>query len=185
MMTAFEMNDFRAAMRNFAGAVSIVSAQSGEQLTGCTVSSLQCFTLSPPTLLLSLGRDSSMARLLPRAGRFGASLLAPQMRDIADGFSGATIAGADRFRYGRWTTLSPDGPPVVDGALVAFECRVEDMIPRHSHVIVIGGVTAMRVADSETPPLIYWRRDYRAVAVAQILTPVPLPSDSSPPTTLR
>jgi len=156
---------FRAAMRNLAGAVSVVTTQIGDERTGCTVSSVVSLSMTPPTLIVLLGRDSSTARLVARSGRFGVSLLGENARDVAVGLSGfGATKGEERFRHGRWTTLVPDGSPVAEGALVAFDCEVEEMIARHTHVIVVGRVVAIADAREEERPLLYWQRDYRQLA---------------------
>lgn len=156
---------FRAAMRNLAGAVSIVATQHDGERTGCTVSSVVSLSVTPPTLIVLLGRDSSTARMIGHSGRFGVSLLGEAGRDVAVGLSGFGAAkGEDRFRHGSWTTLVPDGSPVADGALVAFECEVEEMIPRHTHMIVVGRVVAVADRSEEDRPLLYWQRDYRHLA---------------------
>ena len=103
--------------------------------------------------------------MIGRSGRFGVSLLGEAGRDVAVGLSGFGAAkGEDRFRHGSWTTLVPDGSPVADGALVAFECEVEEMIPRHTHMILVGRVVAVADRSEEDRPLLYWQRDYRRLA---------------------
>jgi flavin reductase (DIM6/NTAB) family NADH-FMN oxidoreductase RutF len=155
---------FRAAMRNLAGAVSVVATQHGGERTGCTVSSVVSLSVTPPTLIVLLGRDSSTARLVARSRRFGVSLLGESAREVAVGLSGGPTKGEERFRHGRWTTLVLDGSPVAEGALVAFECEVEEMIARHTHMIVVGRVLAIADKLEDERPLLYWQRDYRQLA---------------------
>lgn len=156
---------FRAAMRDLAGAVSIVTTSGGERRTGCIVSSLQSYSVAPPILLVSLGRESSTAKLLAETGRFGVSLLSHAMREVADGFSGPNSpSGDERFRHGQWKRLAPEGQWVAEGALAAFDCAVDEMIPRHSHVIVLGKVLTMTSHAPDDRPLLYWRRAYHDIA---------------------
>jgi len=122
-------------------------------------------SVAPPTLIVLLGRDSSTAQLVERSGRFGVSLLGENARDVAVGLSGfGATKGEERFRHGRWTSLVPDGSPVAEGALVAFECEVEEMIARHTHMIVVGRVLAIADKREDERPLLYWQRDYRQLA---------------------
>ena len=55
------------------------------------------------------------------------------------------------------------GAPILEGALAAFDCEVEEMIERHSHAIVIGRVAAVQLSD-EAEPLLYRRGGYGALA---------------------
>ncbi len=156
---------FRAAMRDLAGAVSIVTTSGGERRTGCTISSLQSYSVAPPILLVSLGRENSTAKLLAETGRFGVSLLSHAMREVALGFAAPNGPYAEeRFRHGRWKRLVADGQWVAEGALAIFDCVVDEMIPRHSHVIVLGRVIAMAGEAPSDRPLLYWRRTYRELA---------------------
>lgn len=158
-------DSFRLAMRDLAGAVAILTTCAGERRTGCTISSLQCYSVAPPILLVSLGRDSSSARLIAESGRFGVSLLGNRMGDIAAGFARPAVSsGEERFRHGRWAKLAADGQWLSDGALAGFDCAVDEMIYRHSHVIVLGKVVAMATAAAADRPLLYWQQGYRELA---------------------
>jgi len=51
---------------------------------------------------------------------------------------------------------------VLTTSLAVLDCRVEEVIERHSHAIVIGRVVAERVRDHGAG-LVYWRGDYVAL----------------------
>ncbi|MDR3466765.1 MAG: flavin reductase family protein [Xanthobacteraceae bacterium] len=156
---------FRLAMRDLAGAVAILTTSVGGRRTGCTISSLQCYAVAPPILLVSLGRDSSSARMIAESGRFGISLLGQGMGEVAAGFARPAVSSAEeRFRHGRWSKRDGDGQWLADGALAGFDCAVDEMIYRYSHVIVLGKVVAMAQAADPDRPLLYWRQGYRELA---------------------
>ncbi|WP_341992128.1 flavin reductase family protein [Azorhizobium sp. AG788] len=155
--------DYRNAMRHLAGAVSILTVGEGESRTGLTASSLTSFSVDPPTLLICINRSSSARPELLRGGVFAVNVLRPEQQALAEQFAGlGGLHGAARFTGGHWTTLAT-GAPVLDDALASFDCRLEEVIERHSHMIVLGRVVATRLSE-HAEPLLYWSRGFRRLA---------------------
>jgi flavin reductase (DIM6/NTAB) family NADH-FMN oxidoreductase RutF len=154
--------DFRAAMRQLTGGVSVITVGRGKDITGMTVTSMSSLSVEPPTLIVSINRSASSWPVLKRDGHFGVNILNADQIDIAERFSGQNgLKGADRFAGAEWIT-GASGVPLLVGALAAIECEVEDIVERHSHAIVIGGVVDMRVSP-RTAALGYWQGQYVAI----------------------
>ena len=154
--------DFRGAMRHLAGGVSVITAGSGDDITGMTVTSVSSLSVDPPTLIVSINRAASSWPLLSRHGFFGVNILSADQLEVAERFSGkGGLKGADRFIGARWTA-GMSGVPLIAGALAAIECEVEDIVERHSHAIVIGRILEMRLS-SRTGALAYWQGQYVAI----------------------
>jgi flavin reductase (DIM6/NTAB) family NADH-FMN oxidoreductase RutF len=49
---------------------------------------------------------------------------------------------------------------LLEGALAAIDCTVEEVIERHSHAIVIGRIEAVDLGNW-SDPLLYWSGLYR------------------------
>ena len=108
---------------------------------------------------MSVNRASSTWSLLLRYRAFGVNILSAKQQDVALRFSGqGGVAGA--ARYGDEPVVTAEtGAPLLANALAAFDCEAEEMIDRHSHAIVIGRVTAVRVTEGRAA-LLYWRGEY-------------------------
>jgi flavin reductase (DIM6/NTAB) family NADH-FMN oxidoreductase RutF len=159
-------DEFRAAMRELAGAVSVISCGQGEFRTGFTATSVSSLSLEPPTLLISVNRSSSSWPALRKAAYFGVNILSTSHRDLAHRFAGRTGAeGSQRYEGGHWIA-SRSGAPLLADALAAFECSVEEIIERHSHAIVIGRVESVRRRGG-SGALVYWRGDYDQLGWSQ------------------
>jgi len=153
---------FRGAMRHLAGGVSVITVGRGKDITGMTVTSVSSLSVEPPTLIVSINRESSSWPLLKRHGFFGVNILTADQLDIAERFTGkGGLKGADRFAGAQWTTLV-SGVPLLVGALSAIDCEAEDIIERHSHALVVGRVLDIR-ASQRTAALAYWQGRYVAI----------------------
>ena len=154
--------DFRSAMRHLVGGVSVITAGRGNDITGMTVTSVSSLSVDPPTLIVSINRDSSSWPLLKRHGVFGVNILTADQLDIAERFTGKDgLKGADRFAGAEWITRA-SGVPLLVGALAAVDCEVEEIVERHSHAIVIGRVLDMQIS-TRTAALAYWQGQYVAI----------------------
>ena len=73
--------DFRSAMRHLAGGVSVITVGLAKDITGMTVTSVSSLSVDPPTLIVSINRESSSWPLLKRHGTFGVNILAADQLD--------------------------------------------------------------------------------------------------------
>ena len=155
-------SDFRNAMRQLTGGVSVITAGKGRDISGMTVTSVSSLSVEPASLIVSLNRESSSWPLVKRYGFFGVNILTSDQFDIAERFTGkGGLKGADRFAGARWTTRA-SGVPLLEDALAAIDCEVEDVVERHSHAIVIGRVLDVAVS-ARTAALAYWQGRYVAI----------------------
>src|ERR1700704_2873468 len=172
-------DDFRRAMRQLAGGVSVITVGRGNDITGMTVTSVASLSVDPPTLIVSINRESSSWPLLKRYGFFGVNILNADQLDIAERFTGkGGLKGAERFAGAEWITLA-SGVPMLVGALAAVDCEVEDIVERHSHAILIGRVLDLKLS-SRTAALAYWQGQYvaidqneDAIRLAEVSLPAP------------
>jgi flavin reductase (DIM6/NTAB) family NADH-FMN oxidoreductase RutF len=155
-------HNFRQAMRELASGVSVITCGEGDARNGCTATSVVSLSLSPPTLLVCLNLHTSTLASIRQTGSFCVNLLAAEHKEIAERFAGVGgFKGAGRFGLGDWTPLVTGAPVLTDG-LAAFDCRVEEIIERHTHAIVIGVVEAVRVPGADEA-LIHWRSRFETL----------------------
>src|SRR4051812_7603764 len=177
--TEVTSGDFRNAMRQLTGGVSVITAGRGRDVSGMTVTSVSSLSVDPPALIVSINREASSWPLVKRYGFFGVNILTSDQIDIAERFTGkGGLKGADRSAGARWITRA-SGVPLLVGALAAIDCEVEDVVERHSHAIVIGRVLDVAVS-ARTAALAYWQsqyvaidRDEDALRLAEVSVPAP------------
>jgi flavin reductase (DIM6/NTAB) family NADH-FMN oxidoreductase RutF len=150
---------YRQAMRAFATGVAIIACGRGGARAGCVATAVASLSLSPPSLIVNLQRGGATARRLSESAAFSVNFLGPAQETLARRFAGGAH-GAERFAEGAWEE-GAHGAPVLADALASLECRVEEALERHTHVIVIGRVLAARAA--EGPALLHFRGRYERI----------------------
>lgn len=154
---------FRAAMRQFVGTISVVTAGLGDNRAGLVATSAVAQSADPPTMLVCINRSAGLLPLLDTYRHFGVNFLHSGQQALAERFSGKTgLKGNDRFDDAEWVTKAT-GAPLLDGAAAAFDCAITDMIERGTHVIVLGTVKAILTAPAEDA-LVYWHGAYHRLA---------------------
>jgi len=157
-----ESANFRLAMREFASGVAIVTCGEGETRAGCTATAVTSLSLQPPSILVCLDRSTSTLSALREVGAFVVNFLGGQHEVLAGRFAGrGGVKGAARFDEGEWSKLVTGAPVLVD-ALASIDCRVEEIVDRHSHAIIIGAVQAVRHAQGG-PALVHWRSKFESL----------------------
>ena len=151
---------FRRACGRFPSGVTIATVLDGEgQPHGLTVSSFTSVSLEPPLISICLGHAVSLIDTFRAANFFGINVLAEEQRHLSERFA---RKGHDRFQGIAWTA-GENGAPLIDGALAAIECQVEQRIPVGDHDIFIGRMVSARVHDGV--PLIHFCGAYRKLSL--------------------
>lgn len=139
---------FRAAMARFPGAVTIVTALTGDgQRRGITATAVCSVSAEPPTLLACLNRKTGTCAAVAETGRFAVNLLAGDGGDLALRFAGVGgVSGEAKFLGANWAT-DDWGLPILPGAVASFSCAVSEAVNAHSHQVFLGEIQALRLGD--------------------------------------
>lgn len=148
---------FRTAMGRWATGVTVVTAHAAGEDGGMTVNAFLSVALVPPSVLVSLQHDVDTLPVLRRARRFGVSVLSGGQRELSRRFAQA-VPSADKFRDVP-VRRTPNGTPLLEGALLSLECRLVSETPAFDHVLVVGEVERMEEG-TEPLPLLFYRGQY-------------------------
>lgn len=164
-----EADLLRNAMRRSAGGVSIITAGRGLERSGMTITSAISQSMAPPTMLVAVDLTASTLPVLATSGCFAVNIPSARQLDVAERFAGrGGLKGTARYEGAEWSRLG-SGTWGLVSALAVIDCRVEEIIERHSHAIVLGAVEAVHLGeDSEAEPLVY-----AAGAFARVMATVP------------
>ncbi|ONG44620.1 flavin reductase [Pseudoroseomonas deserti] len=145
---------FRRCMRGQAGTVAVITCGEGDSRTGLTATAVCPVTDAPPTVLVCVNAGASAHPVIRATGRFGVSFLAGDQQEIAGRFAGrGGVAGAARYDGAAWHQ-APSGAPLLQEALVSFDCVLEAEHRHGSHSIFIGRIDAARWRE-DAAPLLY------------------------------
>jgi flavin reductase (DIM6/NTAB) family NADH-FMN oxidoreductase RutF len=151
--------EFREALKNFPGGVTVVTAYDKDgHPTGATVSAFTSLSLTPPLILVCLNSNSrSIAGIRQRRG-FVVHFLAEDQVDVARRFASDV---PDKFQ-GLGYKLTPDGVPYLEDCPARLECILLSEYPGGDHVILVGEVKSA-YGEDEYRPLLYARRNFHTL----------------------
>lgn len=151
-----DRDQFRDAMRQVAGAVTVVTTRgiNGEP-RGVTATAVCSLTVEPPSVIACINRDTWVGQFAPESGNFCVNVLTREQQAVAETFAGrTTLAAADRFQIGDWSDHET-GAPVLEGPIASFDCDLEQAVDFATHVILIGRVRKTMSRNSDAEPLVY------------------------------
>ena len=149
---------FRAVMGRFTTGVTVVTATTPEGPIGMTANAVCSLSLDPLLLLVCFANGARTLRVVRETGRFGVNVLAAGQEDLARLFASKT---PEREKFAGVQHTVHDGIPVIEGTLAWVGCALQEWIPGGDHTIGIGAVIAAEAAADETPPLVWYRGEYR------------------------
>jgi flavin reductase (DIM6/NTAB) family NADH-FMN oxidoreductase RutF/pimeloyl-ACP methyl ester carboxylesterase len=152
----------RDAMGCFATGITVVTALGDDDRPiGLTANSFTSVSLDPPLLLVCIANTAGSAPALLKAAHFGVNVLQTGQQQASGRFAGR---GEDRFAGTAWA-FGNTGVPLLDGSLVAFECRRHAVHEGGDHFILVGEVERAQF-EPRRDPLLYFRGKYRRLHFA-------------------
>jgi flavin reductase len=155
---------YRDAMARFGAAVHVVTTAGAAGRHGFTASAVTSVTDDPPTLLVCQNRASDANLAFKTNGVLCVNTLAAAQEALSPVFAGMTDCDRNgRFAAAAWATLAT-GAPVLQGALVSFDCRITKTLEVGTHSVLFCEVEAIATGESHEG-LIYFGRRYHPVRV--------------------
>lgn len=162
-----ESDNFTKAMRRLLGHCTVITAGEAGARSGLVVTSGISLSAEPPQVLFCLNRTASTWPLIEKHRCFGWASLGAEHQNVAERFAGfGGASGEARYEDANWFTAET-GAPLLEGASIALDCEVVEMIDRASHSIVIGRVRKVIEAE-DSGALVYWNRSFQKVPEALV-----------------
>ncbi len=152
---------YREAMARFGAAVSVITTDGPGGRFGFTASAVCSVTDDPATLLVCVNRRNDSHQPLLTNAVLCVNTLAADQENLSNLFGGGSVDQDERFAAGHWHTLQT-GAPVLDGAVVAFDCRISQVTEVATHTVVFAQVAALQHGASHDG-LVYFARAYHTL----------------------
>ena len=160
-----DQKSYREAMARLGAAVNVITTDGPGGRRGFTASAVCSVTDSPPTLLVCLNRNSDSNAALKANMVLCVNTLTAAQQHLSPVFAGMTTDDYDaRFAAAAWTVLET-GVPVLEGALVSFDCRVSQVTEIGTHSVFFCEVLAIRFIE-EGEGLVYFSRAYHPLRIS-------------------
>ena len=161
-----EASDFKNGMALLTTAVSVVTTKGASGAHGFTASAVCSVTDTPPTLLVCMNHSSRSHAHFIDNKTLCVNVLGAQHESISNTFA-SKLGSEERFEQGSWTELTT-GAPVLEDALVSFDCEIEQIQQVGTHSIFMCRVVAIKQSQ-QNESLIYFNRAYHQVGqVAEV-----------------
>ena len=155
-----EATDFRDGMSLLTTAVNVITTEGSAGTHGFTASAVCSVTDTPPTLLVCMNQTSRSHAHFIENKTLSVNVLGAQHESISNSFA-SKMSSQERLDYGSWSPLKT-GAPVLEDALVSFDCEIEDIQQVGTHSVFMCRVVAIRQSEQEES-LVYFNRAYSRV----------------------
>ena len=153
-----EALDFRNAMSLLTTAVNVITTEGPSGMHGFTASAVCSVTDSPATLLVCMNQSARSHAHFVENKRLCVNVLGAHHEALSNAFASSKLTAEQRFQMGQWGSLET-GSPVLQDALVSFDCEIEQIQAVGTHSIFMCHVVAIQQSQ-QTESLIYFNRAY-------------------------
>lgn len=165
---------FRDAMSLLTTAVNVVTTKGSSGTHGFTASAVCSVTDTPPTLLVCMNQTARSHAHFLENRTLSVNVLGAQHEPISNAFA-SKLCSEERFQQGSWTTLVT-GAPILEDALVSFDCEIEDVQQVGTHSVfmcrVVGINHGEQYSDQQEgagESLVYFNRAYHQVGQVETI----------------
>jgi flavin reductase (DIM6/NTAB) family NADH-FMN oxidoreductase RutF len=154
-------DQFRRALRQWPSGVSVVTSFASEPV-GLTVSSFFSVSLVPPLVGACLDRKSATLPVILGTRLFGVNVLSAQQSELSERF--ATADESVRFQGVPLFAAPSARSPLLAGAVLHLDCRLEAAHDAGDHVLCVGSIQ-LAVSHPGEPLLFHGSRYHRLVGL--------------------
>ena len=156
-----EATDFKNAMSLLTSAVNVVTTTGESGRHGFTASAVCSVTDTPPTLLVCMNKSSRSHANFVENKVLCVNVLSAEQEHLSNVFASSKFSSEERFEQGKWSALET-GSPVLQDALVSFDCEIGQIQEVGTHTIFICPIVAIK-KNQEDQALVYFNRAYHQV----------------------
>lgn len=154
-----EADVFKEAMARLGSAVHVVTTDGVAGKHGFTASAVCSVTDTPPTLLVCMNKKTYTYPAFVKNGVLAVNLLSHHQELLSNTFA-SKLPSEERFGVGHWSKLLT-GSPILEEALVNFDCQIDEVKEVGTHGIFICKVLAIGKFSALTGKgLMYFNRKY-------------------------
>lgn len=151
----------RAALRELASPVVVVTADAGRGPRGATIGSFTSVSLDPPLVSFNVTHGTGFHAAVGGAEAWAVHLLSAGQADLADHFARPDLDGDAQFAP--FEHVAPEaGPPLLRHTLGVLLCRPHARFEAGDHTVFVGEVTDL-IEGAGDAPLLYYRQSYRGI----------------------
>ena len=136
---------FDAALHLLPAPVTVVGARRGAELGGLAAAWVTRVSLTPPLLLVAIGRERYTWDLLADADRMTVSVLGTDQVEVARRFGLHSRRELDKWALTEHVLLG-DGIPAVAGCAARYLCRIVQRFATGDHDCLVGEIEVAEVA---------------------------------------
>ena len=150
---AIDPKHFRRVLGHFPTGVAVISGMDPEgKPAGMAIGSFTSVSLDPPLVAFLPDKTSTSWPKIAPSGKFCVNILASEQEDVCRTFA---VKGGDKFAQFKWSPASATGSPRLDDVVAWIDCDVEVIHEAGDHLIVIGRVRELDVANTSLPLLFF------------------------------
>jgi flavin reductase (DIM6/NTAB) family NADH-FMN oxidoreductase RutF len=153
--------EYVAAFRQYAAGTALLTVRDGIDDIGTTVSSVMSVSAAPPLVAVGLTTAGYPREVLEDVGRCALTVLAAGQAILASRFSSAGRPSARHLLESvPWSRAPHSEAIVLDGGLVALDCRLARVVEAGDHVLALLEVEGVPVLADSGEPLVRFRGRY-------------------------
>lgn len=161
--TGVDAAAFRRGFRHVPTVVTVVLFEQHDEAkpVGITIGSFVSLSLEPPLVCFNIMKSARIHPTAMEAKDFVVHVLRDDQSDLSDRFAMPHYSKDDQLA-GVGTADGPFGYPVLDDALVRFDCSMEQIHDAGDHSILVGRILNIEEGKGGRP-VVYHQRAYHAI----------------------
>lgn len=149
---------FKTGMQLLAASTTIITATHAGARAGMAATAVCSLTMDPPALLACINRTARTYGHVMDSRKFAVNVVPDDLTAVVQAFASKDDKEQQFTQAGTWIT-GDLGVPVLQEAVVSFECEVDGWANAKTHAVMFGLVRKVRL-NTQKSALIYGRQGF-------------------------
>ncbi|MFT8335021.1 flavin reductase [Acetobacter orientalis] len=150
---------FREGMSRLPSGITLITTGGPAGQHGFTATAVCSVSDTPPTLLVCVNRNTSAHDHILAHQCLAVNVLAQGQEHLCSAFSSRKYTMAERFALAHWQT-GTTGAPLLEHALVSFECRISRVIDTPTHSLILATVEHIQWGTTADKGLVWFQKNF-------------------------
>jgi flavin reductase (DIM6/NTAB) family NADH-FMN oxidoreductase RutF len=156
MSASFDSARYRQVLGHFTTGVTVITAAGEAGPVGLAVGSFSSVSLDPALVGFFADKGSTSWPKIEATGAFCVNILGEDQEDVCRRFASKE---PDKFAGLGWSPAG-SGSPLLNGVIAWIDCDIDQVVEAGDHVLVLGKVRDLDVAEDGSGPLVFYRGGY-------------------------
>jgi flavin reductase (DIM6/NTAB) family NADH-FMN oxidoreductase RutF len=131
----------------------VLTSKAEDEIAAATITWLSQASFNPPMIMVAMGKDSNLHKIVMKAGTFAAHIVSEDQKELAASFFKAAKISPGMLNDYEYHHGPETGSPILQQVKAWYEARVVKSFDEGDHTVILAEIISGSIAEADFKPL--------------------------------